>query len=1237
MAGPRADFETDSPKPDRPLIMGHDFCLVVAAEEVSPLTRLFPFLLFLSPISALAANYADQAFYELREQAARTGEDPSPVTVLLWAEKAYYMSHEASEQEAIADWVASLYEKARHQELRAELGFILSEQYRRLGEYDRVEQLIRELGYVSEWKVLGPLAPDRNLDLAGHLKDREVKGLNRKVRPIRLRAYGDPDYWGHGIGQYGFFSADQAVFPNQLAGALFSTWFYAPEKGDYRLGLGWSHIAKAWINRSVVFEAEEKQDIHPDQAVVHFSLKKGWHRLSLYTESGSEDPVLGFFARLTDAEGRSPEFRADYGHKLPKKKPSLLDGDETSLAELAAAQSPHALASVLLIKEQHDHARYDDPKDLLERAFTARPDRDTAEKLLSLTRDPNERWRYVTQFLERLPEQGARGLERAWALTQLGQIALDQGRFWEARQYADQATAAHEGFWPARVLENNTFSSLDLEGEALRHTVELDQRYPSVPWIMMDLCDLYWAMDYQQRAEPLVDRILSIRAGNIKFSERKIQILKDRGDLDSLDAFYRSLLRDTPYSEAMRQSYAQFLTANRKYEQAAALLRAGLDQLPENPYLLQSMGELKLTMGDADALDYLKRALALRPQNPSLEKLIVLSEAEREAFYAPYRIAETPKIPILEVSGIAVNFDNTVRKVASNGQSSVYHQLEYEVLTESGAQELPGYSYSYAPLRQKTEVIKAELYRGAQTILLTNHGRRRISDPAYRMYYDLVAYQIGFPTLEVGDRIRIEYRIDDTDSQNIFGDYFGELHYFAGEHPTRLIRYTLILPKDREIHYHTEKMKPKFEQKFKENQHILTWTRERVSAYEVESRMPGLAGYLPYLGVSTFSDWQHMARWYAKLIEDQLNLDRETKKIVAELTEGVEDRLEIVKRIHEFVITHTRYVALEFGIHGYKPYEVNQVCTRQFGDCKDKASLIVAMLREAGIAANIAIVRTADEGEIHPFPAMLSYFNHAIAHVPEFDLFLDGTAEFSGIHELPAMDQGALTLIVDERGRGRLTKIPIQGENLQGYNLELSVSADGGTRVKGEVSYQGVVTPELRQYLSIESKLTTNLQNLLSNMVPGLAVEEADREGTRINDPITLRFKGSSRQLVQTGNGRMKLPLNILSNELTKAFAPNATRKFPLDFGVPKTRSVQVRVDVPPGYVLDEAPQPLEAEDQNFAVKIKVDRATPEQCLINYQIRFKSPRVSPDEYASLRSMLQAHDRVLDQSLQFVAR
>ena len=74
------------------------------------------------------------------------------------------------------------------------------------------------------------------------------------------------------------------------------------------------------------------------------------------------------------------------------------------------------------------------------------------------------------------------------------------------------------------------------------------------------------------------------------------------------------------------------------------------------------------------------------------------------------------------------------------------------------------------------------------------------------------------------------------------------------------------------------------------------------------------------------------------------------------------DVSEALGAVHAFVVTQTRYVGLEFGIHGYKPYRVDQVLSRRFGDCKDKASLTVVLLREVGIDAQLVLVRTRRNG-----------------------------------------------------------------------------------------------------------------------------------------------------------------------------------------------------------------------------------------------------------------------------------
>lgn len=1198
------------------------------------LVCLFSFLNLQAQSSS--GNYADQQVLKKLEQIEKIDADAEPLEALLLAESLYFLAHESSMQDQILKGLTDLFEGVTHQELHMEIGYFRNQHARQLGHYDQVARWVKDLGFVPKWRTLGPIAPQASPQPLELLSQERVDGPTRPVSWQDLAAYGDQDHWSIGLGHYGFFAANQAIYPNQNMAGVFTTWFYAPEKAVYRFGFGYNQRMAVWLDREKVFDQTEKQGPHPDQEVMHFRLKRGWHLLSVYREStGTEAPELGFFARVTTEDGKPVEFQAYRSDRPTRSKPKPRNV-EPSLVELAKQLDSYHLASVLMIKEQYntDAGNVDE---LLGRAFNQDPNRQVTEKILSMTDDPNEEWRYLSAFLDSMPKDEAHALDRAWALHSYGRIALSQNRYWEARHYARQALEAHPNYWPAHLIETNVLSSLELDGQALRETLTLAERYPDVPWIMMDIADLYAALNFGGQADQWTQQILKVRGASRKFQERRIETLQARGDTQALDQLYRKVLRDGPYAISTVLGYARFLTANRQFDPAKRLLDEYLAFLPNNPDLLEAMGQLKLLREDDDALTYLERALALNPQNPNLENLINLSRNEEAAFYKSYKIEEAADVDPREVTNVVINFDNTVRKVAPNGTSSSFHQMEWEIVDELNPNELPGYSFSYAPLRQKAELLKAEIYRGDRTILLTDYGRARISDPAYRMYYDLVSFQIPFPALEKGDRIRVEYRIDDTERNNIFGDYFGDLVYFTSSYPIKTMAYTLMVPKGRTIYHHVARMEPEFTQTETADENVYRWVQNRISPYESEPRMPGIAEFLPYISISTFNSWDEMAKWYANLIKGQLDLDHDTKKIVADITKGITDRKEIVKRIHEYVITQTRYVALEFGIHGYKPYQVNQVCTRQFGDCKDKASLIVAMLEEAGIDGQIAIVRTSDKGQIHTFPASLGYFNHAIAYVPEFDLYLDGTAEFSGMYELPSMDQGGLTLLVDQdTGAGRLTNIPVYDQNLTDFDFELRIKPDKGvTELNGEVFFKGLETPSLRQFLAIDTRLEDNLEDLLGGVLPGLEVETSSREGTQLNDPIRLKFSGTSKQLYQAGNGEIQLPLSMLNDYLVRRFAANASRQFPLDMGPPNKEVVSIGIAVPPGYEVGRIPENLEMADDNFGVSIRFIQAAPDQLKIDYELDFKTPRIDPDAYASLRRMMQAHDRIIDQSLQLI--
>ena len=186
--------------------------------------------------------------------------------------------------------------------------------------------------------------------------------------------------------------------------------------------------------------------------------------------------------------------------------------------------------------------------------------------------------------------------------------------------------------------------------------------------------------------------------------------------------------------------------------------------------------------------------------------------------------------------------------------------------------------------------------------------------------------------------------------------------------------------------------------------------------------MPGWGEASASLHVSTYKDWASVGRFYWGLVRDQLTATDELKRTAQALVQGIpaDDDAAKVRAIYDFVVSKTRYVGLEFGIHGFKPYPVDRILSRHFGDCKDKASLMHALLEQVGVPSNLVLLRMKRLGDIDGEPASLAIFNHAILYVPKLDTYLDGTAEYYGSNELPNEERGATVLVIKPEGDSQL-------------------------------------------------------------------------------------------------------------------------------------------------------------------------------------------------------------------------
>ena len=384
----------------------------------------------------------------------------------------------------------------------------------------------------------------------------------------------------------------------------------------------------------------------------------------------------------------------------------------------------------------------------------------------------------------------------------------------------------------------------------------------------------------------------------------------------------------------------------------------------------------------------------------SVKRKVAFLTPQEEEFEARYRIdAKEISVDLGSFGGQqgVVLVDNTAVKVEPNGLSTRYVQRVIQVLQPGAVQQMQAWPISFDPDREEVRVIEASILKpDGRRVHAESMVTDALSDPQYRLYYRNRNLVLSFPSLATGDRIWIEYKMSAVGEQNDYGRYFGDWVPFAGMLPILLKQYTLVMPEDFPLFMQAKGLDVKPIVMTVQGRKVYRWVSRDIPHLQREPEMPGFSEVAPYLQLSTFEDWDALGRWYAKFIADQWELTPEMKAKVAEITSGcttVEDR---VRAIHRWVVQQTHYVGLEFGVHGFRPYKVKQIFERRFGDCKDKAILMAAMFKEAGVDACMVLTRTRDNGEILSSPATMSIFNHAICYVPELDLFLDGTAEYTG-------------------------------------------------------------------------------------------------------------------------------------------------------------------------------------------------------------------------------------------------
>jgi len=678
--------------------------------------------------------------------------------------------------------------------------------------------------------------------------------------------------------------------------------------------------------------------------------------------------------------------------------------------------------------------------------------------------------------------------------------------------------------------------------------------------------------------------------------------------------------------------------------QALRTFQKALVLAPEDTSTLRALADLQGELGQRpEQVRLLRRLLDIAPQNKDVRDYVEHLEPKRARPDEVYAWPAERFLPLRFAPPQGQNRrtlrDLTVTTVFPNGLSSRFRQLVFQPLTDASAALSRQYAFSYEADRQVVQLRGARVYRGNGRIdEAIESGEGAANDPSISMYTSQRTFYVQFPRLEPSDVIELRYRVEDMTPRNEYADYFGDLIYMQQDEPVGNAEYVLISPRTRKINFDTNlSQRLKHLSKDLNDTHIDWFTADNLKPIHPEPHMPSYGELSGFIHLSTFDSWESLGHWYWGFIKDQFDVDEGTRRLALRIAAQAKTDAEKVQAVYDWVVQNTRYVALEFGVYGYKPHRTVQTLTRGWGDCKDKATAIIGLLRNLGIEARFVAVRTQLRGDLLSNVSSLAPFDHAIAYVPSLNWYLDGTAEGSGSRELPIMDRGAMALHIWD-GKAQLVRIPFGDPKQDQVRRDINVQLDaaGAASLDMHALVQGSVAPEWRHRYEAEATRNERIVADLGREFPGFSLVPGNNVVSAlglddIERDVVVDVRGRAPSLARRENDLLSVAVTP-EVRLTPLYASVSERNYDIRLlGVP-VRQDTFSIKLPPAHRVIAAPQDASIESKfgNFSIRTE---STTGKVTVRTIIVLTVNRIKPNEYPAFRKFCGDVDRALEPRLQ----
>lgn len=435
-------------------------------------------------------------------------------------------------------------------------------------------------------------------------------------------------------------------------------------------------------------------------------------------------------------------------------------------------------------------------------------------------------------------------------------------------------------------------------------------------------------------------------------------------------------------------------------------------------------------------------------------------------------------------------YDKETVKVNADGTYVVTDQCRYKVLNHDGVTRLRNLSLHFnsaygsvkvselAVVKADGKRIKLDPEKNSSVNTEPTQLDSAIFDPAQKVL------SVAVPVLAVGDTLEVT-SVETVTKARMPGE-FSDIAVLQADFPIEYYEYIVDMPAEKPLKgiciKDEEKGTITFSEEKKDGRIIYKWIARNVPKAVPESAMPALYTCTQRVLLSTVASWEDISRWYDKLCAPHLTkVNDGMRRKTAELISGKKSDMEKITALFQFVSQQIRYTGItaEDTAPGYEPHDVDQTFERRHGVCRDKAALLTAMLRIAGLNAYPVLFMsgTPKDKEIANI-----YFNHAIVGVEKSKgeyILMDPTFETT-TELFPGYLAGDSFLAARPEGDTLRTAPAEKAENHL-LDIQTEVNIADGVKISSKLNFSGVYDQMYRDAFSQWTQ--EDIQNFFSSRV----------------------------------------------------------------------------------------------------------------------------------------------------------